>query len=57
MGSTDVAQVVQGYPDDIEGYRTKLAWDIVYIRQQNFGLDLWIAFRTIGTIVSGSGAK
>jgi lipopolysaccharide/colanic/teichoic acid biosynthesis glycosyltransferase len=56
-GLTGLAQVIQGYPDDIEGYRTKLAWDIVYIRQQSLGLDLWIAFRTIGTILSGSGAK
>jgi lipopolysaccharide/colanic/teichoic acid biosynthesis glycosyltransferase len=56
-GLTGLAQVIQGYPDDIEGYRTKLAWDIVYIRQQSLGLELWIAFRTIGTILSGSGAK
>ncbi len=56
-GLTGLAQVVQGYPDDIEGYRTKLAWDLVYIRQQSLGLDLWIAYRTIGTILSGSGAK
>jgi lipopolysaccharide/colanic/teichoic acid biosynthesis glycosyltransferase len=56
-GLTGLAQVIQGYPDDMEGYRTKLAWDIVYIRQQSLSLDLWIAFRTIGTILSGSGAK
>lgn len=56
-GLTGLAQVIQGYPDDIKGYKTKLAWDIVYIRQQSLGLDLWIAIRTIGTILSGSGAK
>jgi len=56
-GLTGLAQVIQGYPDDVSGYRTKLAWDVVYIKQQSLALDLWIALRTIGTVLSGSGAK
>jgi lipopolysaccharide/colanic/teichoic acid biosynthesis glycosyltransferase len=56
-GITGLAQVVQGYPDDIRGYRRKLGLDLVYIRKQGFLLDAWIALKTIGVIISGLGAR
>jgi lipopolysaccharide/colanic/teichoic acid biosynthesis glycosyltransferase len=56
-GLTGLAQVLQGYPDDVDGYRRKLGLDMLYIRKQGFALDLWIALRTIGVVLTGSGAK
>jgi lipopolysaccharide/colanic/teichoic acid biosynthesis glycosyltransferase len=56
-GLTGLAQVIQGYPDGVDGYRRKVGLDILYIRKWNLLLDLWIAFRTIGVVLSGSGAR
>jgi lipopolysaccharide/colanic/teichoic acid biosynthesis glycosyltransferase len=56
-GITGLAQVIQGYPDNVDGYRRKLGLDLLYIRNQGFLLDLWIALRTIGVIISGLGAR
>jgi len=56
-GLTGLAQVIQGYPDGVAGYRRKVGLDILYIRNWNLLLDLWIAFRTIGVVLSGSGAR
>jgi lipopolysaccharide/colanic/teichoic acid biosynthesis glycosyltransferase len=56
-GLTGLAQVIQGYPDGVDGYRRKVGLDILYIRKWSLLLDLWIAFRTIGVVLSGSGAR
>lgn len=56
-GITGLAQVIQGYPDDIKGYRRKLGLDLVYIRNQGLLLDAWIALKTVGVIISGLGAR
>lgn len=56
-GLTGLAQVVQGYPDDTDGYRKKLAYDRLYISRQGIGLDLWILARTVGVVMNGSGAR
>jgi lipopolysaccharide/colanic/teichoic acid biosynthesis glycosyltransferase len=56
-GLSGLAQVIQGYPDGVDGYKQKLAMDIVYIRQRSLRLDLQIALRTVGVIFSGSGAR
>lgn len=56
-GLTGLAQVIQGYPEFNDGYRQKLALDIVYIKKRSARLDLWIAAKTVGVIVSGSGAR
>jgi lipopolysaccharide/colanic/teichoic acid biosynthesis glycosyltransferase len=56
-GLTGLAQVVQGYPDDIEGYRAKVALDRLYIRKQSLWLDLWIAARTVAVVLTGAGAR
>jgi lipopolysaccharide/colanic/teichoic acid biosynthesis glycosyltransferase len=34
----------------------KIRLDIYYIRRRTFCFDLWILFRTIGTVISGQGA-
>jgi lipopolysaccharide/colanic/teichoic acid biosynthesis glycosyltransferase len=56
-GLTGLAQVIQGYPEYTDGYRQKLALDILYIKKRSALLDLWIALRTVGVVVSGSGAR
>ncbi len=56
-GLTGLAQVIQGYPDGISGYRRKLGLDRLYIRRQNLLFDLWILYRTVGIVLTGSGAR
>ena len=56
-GLTGLAQVIQGYPEYTDGYRQKLALDILYIKRKSVALDMWIALKTVGVVVSGSGAR
>jgi lipopolysaccharide/colanic/teichoic acid biosynthesis glycosyltransferase len=56
-GLTGLAQVIQGYPDGVLGYRRKVGLDMLYIQKWNLLLDLWIALKTIGVVLSGSGAR
>lgn len=56
-GLTGLAQVIQGYPRFSDGYRQKLAFDLVYIKRQSFALDAWIVMKTVGVVLSGSGAR
>jgi len=56
-GLTGLAQVIQGYPEYTDGYRQKLALDILYIKRKSVVLDLWIALKTVGVVMSGSGAR
>lgn len=56
-GLTGLAQVIQGYPEYTDGYRQKLALDILYIKKRSALLDLWIALKTVGVVMSGSGAR
>lgn len=56
-GLTGLAQVIQGYPDGIKGYRRKLGLDRLYIQKQGVLFDLWILFKTIRVVVTGAGAR
>lgn len=56
-GLTGLAQVIQGYPDGVDGYRQKLALDVVYIKRRSLLLDAQIALRTVAVVFSGSGAR
>ena len=56
-GLTGLAQVIQGYPDGVHGYRRKLGLDRLYIKKQSFLFDLWILVRTVGVVLTGSGAR
>lgn len=56
-GLTGLAQVIQGYPDGIHGYRRKVGLDMLYIKKWSLFLDLWIAVKTVGVVLSGSGAR
>lgn len=56
-GITGWAQTVQGYADDTDSTRTKLAYDLYYIKHFSFWLDINIVFKTLKTMLTGFGAK
>ncbi len=56
-GITGWAQVNHGYAADHEETRKKLEHDLYYVKHFSFWLDVLIAFKTIGTIATGFGAR
>jgi len=56
-GITGWAQVKGGYAADLAETRTKVAYDLFYIKYLSFSLDIQILLRTIWTLLSGSGAR
>jgi lipopolysaccharide/colanic/teichoic acid biosynthesis glycosyltransferase len=55
-GITGMAQVNHKYDDSIESVRTKVNWDLRYIRRQSLKSDLAILARTIRVVLTGEGA-
>jgi lipopolysaccharide/colanic/teichoic acid biosynthesis glycosyltransferase len=55
-GLTGVAQIVNGYDNEIEGFQRKVAFDVLYLQNCCLWNDLKILFRTIGVVITGSGA-
>lgn len=55
-GLTGVAQIENGYDNDIEGFRRKVAYDLVYLKNCSAMNDLRILLRTISVVLKGSGA-
>ncbi|WP_298868378.1 sugar transferase [uncultured Gimesia sp.] len=55
-GLTGVAQIVNGYDNNIEGFRRKVSLDLMYLQNCCFWNDLKILFKTIRVILTGSGA-
>lgn len=56
-GITGWAQVNQGHVAEIHDVHYKLCYDFYYIKYLSAWLDTLILFRTIRTVVTGSGAK
>jgi lipopolysaccharide/colanic/teichoic acid biosynthesis glycosyltransferase len=56
-GISGWAQVNQGHVADLTSVNLKLHYDFFYIKNFSAWLDLLILFRTIGTVISGFGAK
>ncbi|WP_252035783.1 MULTISPECIES: sugar transferase [Vibrio] len=56
-GITGWAQTVQGYADDTDSTREKLAHDLYYIKHLSFWLDMNIVLKTIRTMLTGFGAQ
>ena len=56
-GVTGWAQVSQGYANNEDETKTKLQYDLYYVKHYSIGLDLKIVFKTIYTILTGFGAK
>ena len=55
-GLTGVAQIVNGYDNEIESFRRKVAFDLLYLQNCCLWNDIKILFRTIRTVLTGSGA-
>lgn len=55
-GLTGLAQVLNGYDNDIAGFRRKVALDLLYLQNCCLANDLKILFRTVGVVLTGKGA-
>lgn len=56
-GLTGWAQVVYGYTSDQSGAKEKLAYDLYYVKNFSFWLDLLIIIKTLSVIFRGFGAR
>lgn len=54
-GLTGWAQVNQRYASNVEETKTKLEYDLYYIKHRNLLLDFIIMFRTVGTVLGFKG--
>ena len=55
-GLTGIAQVVNGYDNELEGFRKKVAYDLVYLQNCCLMNDLKVLTRTIRVVITGEGA-
>lgn len=55
-GLTGLAQVINGYDNNIDSFRRKVNLDLLYLQNCCFWNDLKILFRTIRVVLTGSGA-
>lgn len=55
-GLTGIAQVVNGYDNNIESFKRKVALDLLYLQNCCFLNDFKILLRTIRVVLTGSGA-
>ena len=56
-GITGWAQVRGGYASDLAETRTKVSYDLFYIKNMSFSFDLQILMRTLWTLLAGGGAR
>lgn len=56
-GATGWAQINRGYNVSIEDNKEKLAYDLFYVKNFSWGLDLLIFFQTIKILVLGRGSR
>jgi len=56
-GITGWAQVRGGYASNLDETRVKLGYDLFYIKNSSFALDVQILLRTVWTLMTGSGAR
>lgn len=56
-GLTGLAQIGSGYAASVDSYKTKLAWDLLYIQNRSLLLDLKILFQTVRVVLTGIGAR
>jgi lipopolysaccharide/colanic/teichoic acid biosynthesis glycosyltransferase len=55
-GLTGPAQVINGYDNDLDGFRRKVALDLLYLQNCCLLNDLKILLRTVKVVLTGSGA-
>ena len=55
-GLTGVAQIVNGYDNNVDSFKRKVAYDLLYLRNCCLTNDLKILVRTVGVVLTGKGA-
>lgn len=55
-GLTGPAQVINGYDNNIESFKRKVALDLLYLQNCCLWNDIKILFRTVGVVLTGKGA-
>ncbi len=55
-GVTGIAQVVNGYDNNLDSFRRKVAYDLLYLRNCCLINDINILIRTVYVVVTGKGA-
>ena len=55
-GLTGVAQIVNGYDNNIESFRRKVAFDVLYLQNCCWWNDVKVLLRTVRVVLNGSGA-
>ena len=55
-GLTGIAQIEAGYANDLDSYRRKLAFDLMYLRNCSVWNDVKIMLRTGRVMLTGFGA-
>lgn len=55
-GLTGLAQVINGYDNNLASFRRKVALDLLYLQNCCFWNDMKVLFRTIGVVLTGKGA-
>ncbi len=55
-GLTGLAQVINGYDNDLASFRRKVALDLLYLQNCCLWNDIKILFHTIGVVLTGKGA-
>lgn len=55
-GLTGLAQVINGYDNNLESFRRKVALDLLYLQNCCLWNDVKILFRTVRVVLTGSGA-
>jgi sugar transferase (PEP-CTERM system associated) len=55
-GITGWAQIRYRYGNSVKDAKEKLKYDLFYIKNMNPGLDFWIVFQTVKTVLFGEGA-
>jgi lipopolysaccharide/colanic/teichoic acid biosynthesis glycosyltransferase len=55
-GLTGIAQIEAGYANDLDSYRRKVAYDLLYLQNCSLWNDLRIMLRTVRVVLTGFGA-
>jgi lipopolysaccharide/colanic/teichoic acid biosynthesis glycosyltransferase len=55
-GLTGIAQIEAGYANDLESYRRKIAFDLMYLQNCSVRNDIKILYRTVRVVLTGFGA-
>ncbi len=55
-GLTGLAQIENGYDNDINSFRKKVTYDLIYLQNCCLWNDIKVLFRTIRVVLTGSGA-